>query len=108
MVFPVGAIEFRFFRRVRTRRPCSTALEAVRLRLTADFPDVSKHRVRISPECRHVLDKMTASQAAERYQDYSDLIRDLEALADSAAVGRVRRWGRAVSHASQLDNSPQA
>ena len=71
-----------------------TALEAIRLRLTTDFPDASKHRVRISPECRHALNKMTASQAAQRYQDYSHLIRDLEALADKAAVGRARGWIR--------------
>jgi len=71
-----------------------TTLEAIRLRLTTDFPDVSKHEVRISPECRHALNKMTASQAAQRYQDYSHLIRDLETLADKAAIARVRRWIR--------------
>lgn len=69
-----------------------TALGVIRLRLTTDFPDASIHGVRISPGCRHVLNKMTASQPAQRYQDYSHLIRDLEALADETSVRRVRRW----------------
>jgi serine/threonine protein kinase len=68
--------------------------ETFRLRLTTDFPDVSKHGVRISSECRHALSKMTASQPAQRYLVYSDLIRDLEALVDTTAIGRVRRWIR--------------
>jgi serine/threonine protein kinase len=74
----------------------ATPLEVVRLRLTTDFPDASKYGVRISPGCRYALNKMTASQPAQRYQDYSHLIRDLEALADETSIRRVRRWIRSV------------
>jgi serine/threonine-protein kinase len=68
-----------------------TPLEAIQLKLTTGFPDASEHGVRISSECRRAIDRMIANQAEQRYQNYSDLIRDLEALADRTAIGHVRR-----------------
>jgi serine/threonine protein kinase len=71
-----------------------TDYEALRLRLTTEFPDVSTWGMRISAGGREVLSKMTARDPAERYQDYRELLQDLEAWAANPASHRARRGRR--------------
>ncbi len=77
-----------------------TNYEALRLRLTSEFPDVDGFGVQLSAGGREVLGRMTARNPAERYQDYLELLPDLEAWAANPARHRARRerrsWWRRV------------
>ena len=71
-----------------------TDYEALRLRLTAEFPDVDEFGIQISAGGREVLSRMTARNPAERYPDYRELLPDLEAWATNPARHRARRGRR--------------
>jgi serine/threonine protein kinase len=82
-IYALGAT---FFRLLTGRNPFSadTPQEALKLRLTTDLPDIRDLDTSITDACAHVLGTMTARDPAERYQDYHELLDDLDTL-----VGRI-------------------
>jgi len=78
-----------------------TPMAVIKRKLTEDFPDMRKHGMDLSSGARRLHQKMTASEAKDRYQDYRLLLDDLKSLVQSSerkhapSLGRKsgrRRW----------------
>ncbi len=89
-VYALGAT---FFRLLTGRDPfeADTPQEALRLRLTTDLPDIRRLDTKITGRCGNVLSRMTARDPVDRYQNYQELIGDLDELAAATKPRRSRR-----------------
>ena len=96
-IYALGAT---FFRLLTGRNPfqADTPEEALRLRLTTDLPDVGQLNTKLSNACTTVLRKMTDRDPARRYQNYRELINDLNGLQENG--GRRHRQYRLLSRRS--------
>ena len=89
-IFGLGATFFRLFTGHDPIEADSSG-QALRLRLTTELPDVGKYGVQLSTLGAKTLARMTASPPEQRYQDYRELIADLETLASGPGALRKRQ-----------------